>query len=364
MRDPFPFPPIPALAKTTQPWADRLSLPTLPLHVHEVIGAAALYTFVHVVVSPIVSNLFFSKYYPKHSRSKKANWDTHVVSLVQSTLINVLALWVMYADKERAAMDWEQRIWGYTGASGMIQALACGYFVWDLGITLLNFDIFGFGLLAHAVSALVVYSFGFRPFLNYYSTTFILYELSTPFLNIHWFFDKLNMTGSRAQLYNGIALLVTFFGCRLIWGTWQSIEVYKDMWKAVHSAPTPEYIQSYYNTTSSTIDAENVMLFAAKPEPIPVWLALLYVASNLTLNTLNWYWFFKMISAVRKRFVPQDETKEEKSDLIAAGKEEREAKSTATEQAKRPVIVNRHRRQNSIEDLIPDNEELREGTIQ
>lgn len=161
MRDPFPFPPIPALAKATQPWADRLSLPTLPLHIHEVIGAAALYTFVHVVVSPIVSNLFFSKYYPKHSRSKKANWDTHVVSLVQSTLINVLALWVMYADKERAAMDWEQRIWAYTGASGMIQALACGYFVWDLGITLLNFDIFGFGLLAHAVSALVVYSFGF-----------------------------------------------------------------------------------------------------------------------------------------------------------------------------------------------------------
>ncbi|KAK3952580.1 TLC domain-containing protein [Pseudoneurospora amorphoporcata] len=371
MRDPFPFPPIPALAKASQSWADRLSFPTLPLHIHEVIGAAAFYTFVHVVVSPVVSNLFFSKYYPKHSRSKKANWDTHVVSLVQSTLINALALWVMYADKERSAMDFEQRIWGYTGASGMIQALACGYFVWDLGVTLLNFDIFGFGLLAHAVSALVVYSFGFRPFLNFYSTTFILYELSTPFLNIHWFCDKLNMTGSRVQLYNGVALLVTFFCCRLLWGTWQSAVVYKDMWQAVHRAPSPEYIQSYYNTISSIIDAENVMLFAAKPEPVPKWLALLYVASNVTLNTLNWYWFFKMVTAVRKRFVPKEEmetttTKKEKLETVGSSAEKgAKANTTATEQrTKRPVAINKSRRTNSIKDLVPDNEELREGTIQ
>jgi hypothetical protein len=36
-----------------------------------------------------------------------------------------------------------------------------------------------------------------HPFANYYGLNFILYEISTPFLNIHWFFDKLNMTGSR-----------------------------------------------------------------------------------------------------------------------------------------------------------------------
>lgn len=175
------------------------------------------------------------------------------------------------------------------------------------------------------------------------------------------------MTGSRAQLYNGVALLVTFFCCRLIWGTWQSAVVYKDMWQAVHRAPSPEYIQSYYNTTSSIVDAENVMLFAAKPEPVPVWLALLYVASNLTLNSLNWYWFFKMVTAVRKRFVPKEEgSKKEKLDTAATTSEEKEGKAntTATEQPKRPVTVNKHRRQNSIEDLIPDNEELREGTIQ
>lgn len=161
MRDPFPIPPIPALSRAVEPLAEWLAMPTLPLHIHEVLGAALLYTFIQVVVSPVLSARFFPQFYPAHNRAKKANWDTHVVSLVQALLINALALWVMFADEERKAMDYEQRVWGYTGACGLIQALAVGYFVWDLGITLLNLDIFGFGLLAHAVSALAVYTFGF-----------------------------------------------------------------------------------------------------------------------------------------------------------------------------------------------------------
>src|SRR5271170_6240784 len=76
-----------------------------------------------------------------------------------------------------------------------------------------------------------------RPFVNYYGCTFILYELSSPFLNFHWFFDKLDMTGSRAQLYNGLVLLFTFFCCRLVWGTYQSVRVYQDIWNAIHHTP-------------------------------------------------------------------------------------------------------------------------------
>ena len=52
--------------------------------------------------------------------------------------------------------------------------------------------------------------------MNYYGCVFLLYELSTPFLNIHWFCDKLNLTGSKIQLYNGFLLLGTFFLCRLV----------------------------------------------------------------------------------------------------------------------------------------------------
>jgi hypothetical protein len=161
MRDPFPIAPIPALSKAIQPWAEYLCLPTLPLHIHEVLIMAAFYQFVHVVVSPILSNLIFPVQYKSLSRSKKLNWDVHVVSLVQSTTINALALWVMFTDEERWNMDAQERVYGYTGAIAMIQALAAGYFLWDLFITASNMHIFGLGMLAHAVSALLVYSFGF-----------------------------------------------------------------------------------------------------------------------------------------------------------------------------------------------------------
>jgi hypothetical protein len=71
---------------------------------------------------------------------------------------------------------------------------------------------------------------------NFYAPTFILYELSSPFLNIHWFCDKLNMTGSTLQFVNGIVLLFTFFSCRLCWGTYNSIRVFNDVWRG-HSHP-------------------------------------------------------------------------------------------------------------------------------
>ncbi|KAL1835655.1 hypothetical protein VTJ49DRAFT_6265 [Mycothermus thermophilus] len=362
MRDPFPIPPIPALSRAVEPLAELLAMPTLPLHIHEVVGAALLYTAIQTVVSPVLSNWLFPQFYPRHHRAKKANWDTHVVSLVQSLLINALALWVMFADEERKAMDYEQRVWGYTGACGLIQALAAGYFVWDLGITLLNLDIFGLGLLAHAISALAVYTFGFRPYLNYYSPIFILYELSTPFLNIHWFFDKLNMTGTKPQLYNGIALLVTFFLCRLVWGTYQSAVVYVDMWHSIHRAPSAEYLDAAFAAVSDPTDPDaNPMFFSRNPTTVPVWLTGIYLASNLTLNSLNWFWFFKMIKAVSKRFEPP-----KAAVAVPAGKAgaaEKPIKATAVEGTADGVAVQR-RRAHSIEDVVPDTEELREGTIQ
>lgn len=161
MRDPFPLPPVPWLAEKVQPWADFLDLPTLPLHIHEIVASALFYSVVFYPISPWISKLLAGEHYSKLPRKRQLNWDAHVVSMVQSLLINGLALWVMFVDEERKQMDWEERVWGYTGAAGLVQALAAGYFVWDLVVTSINFDVFGLGTLAHAIAALVVYSLGF-----------------------------------------------------------------------------------------------------------------------------------------------------------------------------------------------------------
>ncbi len=161
MKDPFPIPPIPALTRFIEPWAEYFSLTTLPLHIHEIVLIAAFYQLVGGVIAPLVSKRLFPIKYTNLSRSKRLSWNVHVVSLVQSTTINTVALWVMFTDDELRGMDWQERIWGYDGASGMVQSLAAGYFLWDLIVTASHVDIFGLGMLAHAISALLVYSFGF-----------------------------------------------------------------------------------------------------------------------------------------------------------------------------------------------------------
>lgn len=68
---------------------------------------------------------------------------------------------MIFADKERAGWSASQRVWGYTGATGMIQAFSTGYFLWDLMTGVLDFDVHGPGMVAHAVSALAVSGLGY-----------------------------------------------------------------------------------------------------------------------------------------------------------------------------------------------------------
>jgi len=339
MHDPFIIPPIPALSRAVEPFANYFGLTTLPLHIHEVLLSFLFYSWINIYGAPWISRRILPEQYAKLSKNKKMNWDVHIVSLVQSVTVCTLALWVMYKDEERKNMTWDERIWGYTGAAGMIQGFATGYFIWDLVVTLQNLSLFGPGMLAHALSALVVFSFGFRPFVNFYGCTFILYELSSPFLNFHWFFDKLNMTGTKAQLYNGIVLLAVFFGCRLVWGTYQSIRVYQDVWAALHHVPAAASIHFDNLALNATADAATgksadpihragIMQFAGE-EYCPLWLAFTYMGSNVVLNALNFYWFGKMIEAIRKRFQPAEESKEKNGGVVKTTEANGRTKLTA-----------------------------------
>lgn len=126
------------------------------------------------------------------------------------------------------------------------------------------------------------------------------------------------MTGSRAQLYNGIALLFTFFCCRLLWGTYQSIRVYQDIWAALHYQPPVDKIDLKL-INSDTVDTTGIaskrtsdsihqlhLMGYSNSQYVPIWLSLIYLGSNLVLNFLNFYWFRLMITTLRKRFDHKD----------------------------------------------------------
>ena len=107
------------------------------------------------------------------------------------------------------------------------------------------------------------------------------------------------MTGSRPQWYNGIFLLSSFFCCRLLWGTYQSIRVSQDVWAALHYDPLTRSSKAVFEPSEA--DSAEVMRFAGNYS-MPAWLAVVYLSSNIVLNTLNFYWFGKMIETIKKRF--------------------------------------------------------------
>jgi hypothetical protein len=175
------------------------------------------------------------------------------------------------------------------------------------------------------------------------------------------------MTGSKPQLYNGIALLATFFLCRLVWGTWQSAVVYVDMWHALFTPPSKSYLAAAFaNSTISHTPDTNPMFFARDggAAKVPLWLTGMYLASNLVLNGLNWYWFVKMVAAVRKRFEPPKQQRGKVAVPAAGAGAAAEVPRTTAAEAKEAAAVRQRRRAPSIVDVVPDSDDLREGTIQ
>ena len=138
-------------------------------------------------------------------------------------------------------------------------------------------------------------------------------------------------------------LLGTFFGCRLIWGTYQSVRVYQDVWHALNMPGTG--LPSMHNISSkarplftprngelclgdmSCVRAQSEMLKFAGPqtEPVPIWLAGIYLMCNIVLHALNFRWFARMMETVSKRFQgkPHDEYSHERekrrASIVEAG---------------------------------------------
>jgi hypothetical protein len=168
--------------------------------------------------SPRISFHLAPRSYLQLSPGKRLDWDAHVVSTLHAILILSLSLPILLTDV-RLHSD---RVFGYSPAAGVTLAIACGYFLWDTAFSLYYIEKFGKSFFLHGVICFLVYLLSFKPYLMYYGIVFLSYELSTPFLNAHWFMDKTGWTGSRLQLCNGIVFLTLFLSVRIVFGFYTS----------------------------------------------------------------------------------------------------------------------------------------------
>ncbi|EPQ32021.1 uncharacterized protein PFL1_00219 [Pseudozyma flocculosa PF-1] len=260
------------LSPWLQPYADQLNVPHMPTHLQTILRSVLLWTSLQLLSSGLSPRLF-PKTFATFSKKTRTSWDIHFVAFCHAVVITPLCARIWWKVRQQGnshplAVD---RLYGYDYEAGEVYAVALGYFIWDSYISIRHE---GPGFVAHGLVAFTAFILVYYPVFMYDGLGFLLWELSTPFLNIHWFLDKLGMTGTTLQLVNAVFLLGTYVGARLTFGVYNSISFFK----FVVSPPTPHH------------------------PPIPRYIANFYMTGNVILNSLNFFWFRAMVRAVQKRF--------------------------------------------------------------
>ena len=266
--DPLAFFKIPGLAEAVTPlMSDYLGYTIVPLHIEEIFLSAVFYQAIYIV-SSIVSPMFCQGYRTLPKRTQ-LNFDIHVVSQVQAILILALSF-PLFTDSVLKA----DRVYGYTPYGGFVSAMAMGYFIWDIYICLRFLSMFGIGFAVHGIAAGFVFLQSMRPMLIHYSPHFLLFELSTPFLNVNWFASHLpeGTIPFSVQKINGLFLLSSFFFIRIVWGFYQASNVVMDLF----------FGASVYERVH------------------PLWSSIGVCVANVSLDILNVYWFYKMVRLAKR----------------------------------------------------------------
>ncbi|KAF8263047.1 DUF887-domain-containing protein [Lactarius quietus] len=236
----------------------------LPDHLHTFLISTVGFAIVHHLAAPEFARFLLGKKdWDALGARDRVGWQSRVASLVHALLILPLAARCLHIPALTAdrAFGWDPRV-------GTLFAVTSGYFLWDSVVCLVHFE--GFGFMMHGFACLLVYLNAFRPFVAYYGARFLLWELSTPFLNIHWMLDKTGQTGSPLQLVNGLILISTFVSARLVYGSIMSYQ--------------------FFQTLFEVRDGLSSAVLAG------------YACGCTALNGLNVFWFMKMTAALRKRF--------------------------------------------------------------
>ncbi|KAI8459970.1 TLC domain-containing protein [Phakopsora pachyrhizi] len=251
--------------------SEILGLENLNRHVGSLLISTTGCFIIQFISNSFLSTYLFPNHYPRLTSFTKFNWDTRLVAWVHAIYATSISIWFL-SNHHRYSSLHDDKLFGYNPQAMNFLTYSAGYFLWDTIISgILTIRGHGFGFLLHAISCFIAFFYSIKPFAGYFGFVFLLWEVSTIFLNPHWIFDKVGLTGSRAQLYNGVALIISFFLSRLVLGNYTSYQLFVESFK-------PGVRQKAGSSLLNTI------LFL-----------------DIVLSGLNVYWFYQMIASVRKR---------------------------------------------------------------
>lgn len=239
--------------------------------------SANLYNNFHIITASFIffqliystSYAVLTRIYPSAQHWKPHtifNWKVHCVSFAHA----IIAVFFSLSNFNDAALA-ENPLFGYSSSCAVAMSVSFGYFIWDSAICIKSIKSNGIGFVLHGLFCAAIYGLSLTPFLMYFGIRFLIFELSTIFLNLHWFMDKLNVKSPVLNAANSIALLFSFFGARIVFGLYES--------------------SVYYRAVFANFDK------------FPFWAFILFSSSNVTLTGLNFLWFYKLSRAAYRKIM-------------------------------------------------------------
>jgi len=209
----------------------------------------------------------FELYQQLDSEQKKAEWHGRGAAILMAVIAVGMAV-PAYFDPSQEMID--DPNFGQSSLGRLTCSFVAGYFLWDIGFCLYNFDI---TLLAHGVLCFFVYLLNLTGWIQYIAMFFLFFEISTPLQHI-----RAQMIASKATdstLYQVVQLLfcAAFLIIRIGLGVPMSILWWNDMIDLQESG-------------RGARGGDAVMAFC--------------LTANIVLNALNCLWAYKIVTGLIK----------------------------------------------------------------
>lgn len=171
----------------------------------------------------------------------------------------------------------QDRLFATCRSSRALSLVAAGFFTQDILSVCRNFHPEMF-LHAGICCPIYLYSF-FAKESQYYSSAFMLWEASTPFVHAREMMYRMGMGKTKAYAINGLAMMGTFFICRNVYGAYLLVDFWRVSRREILN-PTQQGRKGLSRSTVWTIRTGGILMTA-----------------------LNSFWFGKMAQGAVKLFL-------------------------------------------------------------
>eukprot|EP00058_Branchiostoma_floridae_P009424 XP_002594912.1 hypothetical protein BRAFLDRAFT_120004 [Branchiostoma floridae] len=226
------------------------------LHVVATLGSILTWIIVFRKISPAFFGTRF-KAYGELSVERKILVDDYFMAGLHAAITAILS-WYAYTCTELPA----DGVWFNSPVVRFISAVYLGYIMADVVILLQNPQLATKAFIAHHVTSLFTAYIGASyPAMPYYANISYMMEISNPTVNLRTILKELGYGTSNYYVWNGAAMLVTFFFSRVLLTAIATFNLFKVMW--------------FHNAFHQ----------------LPFQVSLCYIFGCGLFNVLNYYWF-------------------------------------------------------------------------